>query len=336
MQGESDYQTIDQITENFQPRKTKSFFWLGPTLVFLIAGFAYIAFLNQAPKNFPIEAPLLIGEGNSARDIIWTLAEEDYVRSASWLYLVLSFNFGAENIKAGKYNIESPLTTYEIAKLITASAPPSETVALTFPEGYTVSEFGAIAEKTLSNFKGSVFTDLAKENEGKLFPDTYAVPKTYTESDLVELMLENYEVKISPLRPQIEVNRLTEEEIINLASIVEREANTRESMRLVAGILSTRLDLGMPLQADASMEYILDKDLQELTATDLEIDTPYNTYLYKGLPPTPIGNPGLNSILAVINPEPSDYLFYLTDENGDFHFAKSFEEHKTNIARYLR
>lgn len=336
MIDEPNSQDINTDFVSDQVKKTNKF--IGVALIFICFSFLsfYLVYLNQAPKNFPVDSPLIITEGSTARDIIWYLAENNYVHSASWLYLVLSYNFGAENIKAGKYTLEEPLSTFEISSLITASAPPSETVALTFPEGYSVVEFGNIAAKSLTGFDVKIFTDLAKSNEGRLFPDTYAVPANFTEIDLVNLMLQNYEEKIAPLKTELESNNLTEAEVINLASIVEREANTIESMKLVAGILSKRLALGMPLQADATMEYILEKDLQDLTADDLKIDTPYNTYLYKGLPPTPIGNPGLSSILAVINPEPSDYLFYLTDENGVFHYAETFDEHKQNIARYLR
>ncbi len=105
---------------------------------------------------------------------------------------------------------------------------------------------------------------------------------------------------------------------------------------MVAGILQNRLTLGMPLQADASVEYILEKPLSELTPEDLKINSPYNTYLNDGLPPTPIGNPGINAILAVLSPTESDYLFYITGDDGKFYYAKTFDEHRVNIAKYLR
>jgi len=124
--------------------------------------------------------------------------------------------------------------------------------------------------------------------------------------------------------------------VINMASLLEREANTEESMKMVSGILQNRLAEGMRLQADASLEYVLNRPLGTLTAEDLEIDSPYNTYRYDGLPPTPIGNPGLTSIMAVLEPTPSDYFYYLTDEDGEFHYAKTFDEHRANIKRYLR
>ena len=96
------------------------------------------------------------------------------------------------------------------------------------------------------------------------------------------------------------------------------------------------MSIGMALQADASIEYVLDKPLSELTSEDLKIDSPYNTYLYTGLPPTPIGNPGLQAIMAVLEPTESDYFYYITDEDGVFHYAQTFNQHKSNIAKYLR
>ncbi len=139
-----------------------------------------------------------------------------------------------------------------------------------------------------------------------------------------------------PKRGTIAASGLTEAEVIVLASIIEREANDAESMGMVSGILQNRLRDGMPLQADASIEYILDKPLEELTPADLKVDSPYNTYLNKGLPPTAIGNPGAISIGAVLDPTPSDYYFYITGNDGVFYYATTYNDHKRNIARYLR
>ena len=162
------------------------------------------------------------------------------------------------------------------------------------------------------------------------------MPKDYTALELFTLMRSTFDAKIAPLDTEIQNHSLSLDEIIILASILEREANSLDSKRIVSGILQTRLDIGMALQVDASMEYVLQKPLSLLTAEDLDTDSPYNTYLYPDLPPTPIGNPGLEAIEAVLNPEPSDYLFYITGDDGNFYYARDFEEHKINIARHLR
>ena len=124
--------------------------------------------------------------------------------------------------------------------------------------------------------------------------------------------------------------------MIILASILEREANDEQSMKIVSGILQNRLKHGMALQVDASIEYVLDKSLSALTSEDLKIDSPYNTYLHTGLTPTPIGNPGLQAIDAVLHPAKTEYLYYITDADGHFHYAKTFEEHKRNVTKYLQ
>jgi UPF0755 protein len=129
---------------------------------------------------------------------------------------------------------------------------------------------------------------------------------------------------------------LGEDGVLILASLLEREANSEESMRMVSGILQNRLAEGMRLQVDASLEYVLERPLSTLDASDLDIDNPYNTYRYGGLPPSPIGNPGLQAILAVLDPIESNYFYYITDEDGNFHYARTFDEHKLNIAKYLR
>jgi UPF0755 protein len=149
-------------------------------------------------------------------------------------------------------------------------------------------------------------------------------------------MEEHYEASIAPLRGTMESRGYTEDEVIILASILEREANDETSMRMVAGILENRLRDDMPLQVDAVFQYYTGKGSSDLTLEDLTTDTPYNTYTNIGLPPQPIGNPGLMAIEAVLNPTPSDYYYYLTGDDGEFYYAKTFEEHKRNKARYLR
>jgi UPF0755 protein len=150
------------------------------------------------------------------------------------------------------------------------------------------------------------------------------------------LLRRSFDEAIVPLESAIESSDFSLEQILILASIIEREANTPESMRLVSSVFQNRIAIGMPLQADASIEYILDKPLNELTATDLDIDSPYNTYVNPGLPPTPIGNPGLQAIEAVLFPAESSFIFYITDNNGEFHFAETYEQHLRNIDQYLR
>ena len=149
-------------------------------------------------------------------------------------------------------------------------------------------------------------------------------------------MLQTFTEKTTSIQSKIDTHPLGAKGVLILASILEREANSPESMKMVSGILQGRMEAGMPLQADASVEYILDKPLKELTADDLKIDSPYNTYTNRGLPPTPIGNPGLDAIRAVLDPTVTDYVYYITDTDGNFHYARTYNEHLDNVELYLR
>jgi len=212
----------------------------------------------------------------------------------------------------------------------------STLVRITHIEGERVRQLAARLSETLPEFDAEAFVTLAEPHEGTLFPDTYLVPPTFTSDDVFTLLTETYRTTLAPHQAAIDSHPLSESDIITLASIVEREANDPDSKRMVAGILLSRISIGMPLQADASIEYTLNKPLSQLTPADLTIDTPYNTYLYRGLPPTPIGNPGLDAILAVLNPTESPYLFYITGNDGVFYYAETYTEHQRNIERYLR
>ena len=179
------------------------------------------------------------------------------------------------------------------------------------------------------------FIAKAKSLEGYLFPDTYIFQTNTGVYTVIEAMQANYNRKIATVEDKIKASGKTESDIIKMASIVEEEGRTTETRQIVAGILWKRLALSMPLQVDSSFKYINGKTTATLTTADLKIDSPYNTYLYKGLPPTPICNPGLDSIIAVLSPIKTDYLYFLTDKDGVMHYAKTFDEHVANKQKYL-
>lgn len=306
------------------------------TLLILAGIFLHITKNTEAPSDFPVGTIIKIAPGMSVAEIAADLEEKSVVASEFILYIVLLTYYDPTDIKASDYIFTEPLNVFAVAKRLVEGDFDSSLINFTHLEGERVNEIAANAEKTLQNFDSVTFVDHALPLEGKLFPDTYRIPPDYTADELIALMTTRFEEAISPLREKIEGSNLTEDEVIILASILEREANTPESMKMVSGILQNRLNIIMPLQVDASIEYILDKPLGELVPADLTIDSPYNTYTNFGLPPTPIGNPGLTSIMAAIEPTPSDFLFYITGDDGEFYFAKTFDEHKQNIARHLR
>lgn len=332
----------DSVTEDIgpKPRKfpsLKILTWLFLIVViFSFSAVHYVSRLNEPAENFPTGTPVTIPVGTEVRSITKILADNNYVKSDSLLYFILIANYEPTQIKASTYIFDRPLTTKEIGERLIKGDFNSNLTRFTHIEGERATVLAKRASEKLPDFDGDVFIQASEPLEGKLFPETYFIPEDFDELQLLNLLTETYTKEIEKLQPQIEAHALTEDEIIVLASIIEREANSTTSKKMVSGILQNRLAIDMPLQADASIEYILDKPLAELTPEDLEIDSPYNTYLNRGLPPTPIGNPGLEAIMAVLEPTPSEYLFYITDETGEFHYAKTYDEHLKNVARYLR
>jgi UPF0755 protein len=288
--------------------------------------------LNAPTPNFPLGEDITIEEGMTIEDVSVIFESQSLVRSSFFFYLTLIRDHGDRYVQAGSYTFTEPLTTAEIAEAIVSGQHQSPALKVTFPEGFRASR---ILEYLPDDFSESEVGE-AITREGYLFPDTYYLSRDMTLGDILSRMEENYEDKITPYRDRIAASGLTEEEVIILASIIEREAKDEESMRLVAGVLLNRFNAGMPLQVDAAFDYLLDKESSELTLDDLAIDSPYNTYRNVGLTPTPISNPGLTAILAVLGPMETDYFYYLTANDGEFHYAKTFDEHKANKARYLR
>ena len=170
--------------------------------------------------------------------------------------------------------------------------------------------------------------------EGFLFPDTYEISGGINCDDFIITMLSNFERKITPeLKNQMQKKEKSVFEIITMASMLEKEVRTLNDKKIASGILWKRIEVGMPLQLDATINYITGKSDPAVAIKDTKIDSPYNTYKYKGLPKGPISNPGMDSIIAAINPEDSPYWFYLSD--GRTIFSKTFEEHTVNKAKYL-
>jgi UPF0755 protein len=296
----------------------------------------YIANNVPAPSDFPMNVPIEITSGSSISAIATQLEAQKVVSSGTLLYFILLWQYDPTDVKASVYIFDTPLNVTSVAKRLTEGDFDSNLITFTHVEGERVTEIANNAARVLPNVSVAEFVSTATPLEGTLFPETYRVPVTYSTQELITLMQNMYEQVLSPLRPAIASSSLTEREVIILASIIEREANTPESMKMVSGILQNRLAIDMPLQADASIEYVLDKPLKELLPEDLKINSPYNTYTNKGLPPTPIGNPGKAAIEAVLYPTQSEYLFYITDPDGTFHYAKTFNEHRTNIENHLR
>jgi UPF0755 protein len=318
------------------PRRALKYLVVLLCLLGVMAIGAILVRYTPPPTDFPIGTPVTIEEGSSISEIVDTLEANGVVRSPFLLYTIILTKYSPQDIKASQYVFDKPYNVFQVADKLATGDFTSNLVRLTHREGERVTELAVVVHAALPNISEADFIAAALPYEGTLFPETYFLPPHFTATDVVNTLHDKYEEFMIPKRGTIAASNLSEAEVIILASIIEREANDAESMSMVSGILQNRLNDGMPLQADASIEYILDKPLEELTPEDLKIDSPYNTYLNKGLPPTPIGNPGAASIGAVLDPTPSDYYFYITGKDGVFYYATTYNDHKRNIARYLR
>ena len=334
-------------------RKSKllfPFLALPAALIFFIIGFFWwqrslLPVGNQA--NIPAEI-FVIKKGESLSSVATRLEDEGLIRSSFAFKILILVKDLSGKIQAGDFRISASLSTEEIASLLTHG---SLDIWLTFPEGWRREEYGRRLVANLNDFSYQQFLDLTSEMEGYLFPDTYLISKDASPSAVVKIFNRNFERKFTAeLEKKIKDQGLTEKQALILASIVERESKAGEDRPIVAGILLKRWQENWPLQADATVQYALatrdnaamkeQKDFnwwpKKLTRADLELDSPYNTYKYRGLPPKPICNPGLASIKAVIYPQETDYWFYLSDQQGKIHYARTSEEHNQNIEQYLK
>lgn len=316
-----------------RPRHLRSLF---VACVLVVLGiFGALAFANTPRLSFPEGEHVTIPTGSSLSAIAAILDEHKVVRSAFLFRTLVSFLGGESSIHAGVHVFPNALSTYGVARALLEQETSVPPVRITIPEGSTLKEFDAIITAELPHIPKGTIVALVKA-EGVLFPDTYFFREAATAEEVVEILKSHGEEMLAQYEADIAAQGLTKDEVVTLASILEREANDKESMGMVAGILLDRLEIGMALQVDATFYYLLGKESKELTSEDLEMDSPYNTYRYRGLPPGPIGSPGLMAIEAVLHPTDSPYLYYLTDSEGNFYYAETFDEHKENKARYLR
>ena len=256
-------------------------------------------------------------------------------------------------MQAGTYALSPNMNIPDILQTITGGKVIPNEVQITFPEGFTLEqikqrliESGVESASSFGDEKIDGFQvqykflgEVSSENslEGFLFPDTYRFKKDVKEDEIIKKFLENFDKKLSPeLRAEISRQGKTIYQVVTLASIVQQEALDAEEMPMIAGIFWNRLQKGMLLQSDATVDYATGKKARQASSDDLKIQSPYNTYLYPGLPPTPICNPGIEAIKAAIYPQQTDYLYFLHPLNSPAVYAKTLDEQNKNKAKYLK
>lgn len=294
--------------------------------------FLVFLFIISAPSDFPLNKIITVERGATLKQVAAGFKQENLVRFPVFFEILLRYTGNETDIKAGKYMFSRPLSIVGLMRRLVKGDYGISSIKIMVPEGSTIEDI----DKIFRNAGFENFEIKNKELEGYLFPDTYFFLMDSTSEEIIAKMTENFKTKTDGLEEAIKNSKRTFHQILTMASLIEKEAANSNDRKIISGILWKRFDKRMPLQVDATLDYALGKNTYELTTDDLKKDDPYNTYTRRGLPPTPICNPGLDTILAAIYPEKSPYLYYLSDKDGNIHYAKTFEEHKLNKEKYLR
>ena len=296
-----------------------------------------------------------VTKGESAKTIGKMLQDKGVIRDDRLFEIWVGLRGVQNSLEAGDYEFDQGLPVVEVVDRIATGKTASRTVLI--PEGTRSEEIGDILEKDGVVSKQAFLAALVKSRhnqpflaqvsggdlEGFLFPATYEFSRTVTADDVVDRMLAGFQTNVAD-GLQLEGQNLTLEEVITLASIVQREAGTLSEMPTIASVFLNRMRIGLPLQSDPTVQFALGNSAssvqqfgywkKELSLDDLKVDSPYNTYTQPGLPPGPIANPGLDAINAVIRPASTNYLFFVAKGDGTHAFAETLEEHERNIQTY--
>ena len=353
------------------PARSRRFFIIRSTIVFSFLFSLFVLFLAYEiflpHTNFYGERRIEIPEGYGSRKIGGILRDEGVIQS-KWAFVVYAtLKNNAYDLKPGTYVFsENSAIPQILENLVRGEEYPNERF-LVIPEGWNLRDIGFYLERSgiaqaeelweIAGFPVADYTrardlprpkdfsgefDFLKDKpagvglEGYLFPDTYRVYRDAAVEEIVKKMLANFERRVgSDIRQEISRQKKSLFDVLTIASLIEEEVTSGEDRALVSGILWKRLELGIPLQVDATLIYIRGHNGTPPTNQDKAVDSPYNTYKYRGLPQSPIANPGLSAIRAAVYPKASPYLYYLSSKNGETIFSKTLEEHNRAKAEHL-
>lgn len=323
-------------------------FTLTIILIIAVAAFGMYSYYNsnlQPLSKAGKEKEVNIPKGTSAKGISQLLEKQGVIKNANVFYLYGKLSEKAQKIQAGNYMLSSSMSVPEIMDKLASGKAKIDTVRFTIPEGFELREIAdKLAEQGLvdkdkfykavndtSKYKYDFIKDIPnRENklEGYLFPDTYEVYKNSTETEIVDKMLERFnEVFNAQYKQRAKELNMSIDDVVTLASVIEREAKLDTERKTVSAVFQNRLKKSMNLQSCATVQYILKERKPVLTYKDTEIDSPYNTYQYAGLPKGPIASPGAKSIEAALYPDKVDYLYFFAKEDGSSVFSRTYEEH---------
>lgn len=337
-------------------------------LIVAILVAALLGFWYANSPGHPAQSHFVVAQGERTSAIAQRLKDAGFVHSALLFRVSLRLSGLAAKIQPGVHDLGGARSYGDIAKTLSSGGVSERELTLTIPEGWTIAdingELGRIGftdVARLTEFTGVPGVDnlaisrtlhqndwkadfnFLKDKpdgaslEGYLFPDTYRIYADGAAQDVVRRLLDGFDRKLTPeLRSEIARQGKTIFDVVTMASIIEREVRDDPDRAIVADIFWRRLDAGMPLQADSTVNYVTGKGIASVTFDDTQIDSRYNTYKYRGMPFGPISNPGLASLVATLRPQANQYWYFLTDANGAVHYAKTLDEHNRNKAKYLR
>lgn len=319
-------------------KKSKKFSFL--IVIFILLATGLLAWWVNAASAVDIsnktQQAFVIKKGEGIREIANDLKNQGLIKDPVIFYLIVKRFELDQKIQAGNFKLSPSMNSVDIAKTLQVG---TSDIKVVIPEGKRAQEIADKLKESVSTYDQSWRGQL-NLNEGYLFPDTYSFPQDVTIDQVIGIMRTNFEKKYSEIK-NVQNSSLSKTQIVILASMVEREAKNPEDRPLVASVLLNRLKLGMPLQIDATIQYVLGYQpiektwwKKEITYADLKINSSYNTYTNTGLPPGPISNPGLDVLNAVVNPAQTNYIFYVSDKQGRNHYAATLAEHNANIAKY--
>lgn len=319
------------------------------TIIFLISivvfgVFMYYNFNLEAASEAGKEQQVVIPKGISAKGISATLEKQGIIKNADVFYIYGKLTNKIPKIQAGNYMLSSSMTVPEIMDKLSSGKAKIDTVRFTIPEGFELRQiadrleadglidkdkFYASIEKADFNYEFvKAVPDRENKLEGYLFPDTYEVYKDSSEQVIIDRMLNRFnQVFTEEYRKRAEELNMSVDDVIILASIIEREAKLDKERKIISAVFHNRLKKNMKLQSCATVQYLLKEQKEVLTFKDLEVKSPYNTYMYEGLPKGPIASPGAKSIEAALYPDDVDYLYFVANKDGSHVFTRTFQEH---------
>lgn len=304
----------------------------GVFLALMLAG----AWAISAPSGFPSNSVISIPKGEPAQGFAAILQQEHVIRYAILFRAAAHLTGMDHHLDTGAYifprRMSLPVVLWRIAHAEHGITP----VRVTITEGMTRYSIADLLSRQLPGFDAGAFLSDSSTSEGYLFPETYFFMPGEAPDDIVVRLSAQFASSTASIKPEFASSGHSRQDIVIVASILEREAKTPQDMRIVSGILWKRIENGMPLQVDAAFGYVHQQDGYTPTAADLASDSPYNTYKYRGLPPTPISNPGLAALDAAAKPTQTNYLYYLTGRDGKMHYATTYAAHQRNITLYLK